>query len=125
MFDGMNAGNVSYQGTPRGDFAMSLLVLSAAVMKADNKVVKSELEFVRNFFIHQFGGDEGTRLISMLREILKQDINVQQVSVQVGQYTDYSVKLQLVHYLFGIAAADGGKREVLQGPRPCRSCCGI
>ena len=86
---------------------MSLLVLSAAVMKADQKVVKSELEYVRNFFITQFGSDEGTRLISMLREILKQDINVQQVSVQVGQYTDYAVKLQLVHYLFGIAAADG------------------
>ena len=107
MFDGINAGNVSYQGTPRGDFAMSLLVLSAAVMKADQKVVKSELEFVRNFFVTQFGIDEGTRLISMLREILKQEINVQQVSVQVGQYTDYPVKLQLVHYLFGIAAADG------------------
>ena len=86
---------------------MSLLVLSAAVMKADQKVVKSELEFVRNFFVTQFGVDEGTRLISMLREILKQEINVQQVSVQVGQYTDYPVKLQLVHYLFGIAAADG------------------
>ena len=107
MFDGMNSGTSSYQGTPRGDFAMSLLVLSAAVMKADQKVVKSELEYVRNFFITQFGSDEGTRLISMLREILKQDINVQQVSVQVGQYTDYAVKLQLVHYLFGIAAADG------------------
>jgi DnaJ like chaperone protein len=107
MFDGMNTGTVSYRGTPRGDFAMSLLVLSAAVMKADQKVVRSELEFVRNFFVNQFGTEEGTRLISMLREILKQDIDVQQVSIQVGQYTDYSVKLQLVHYLFGIAAADG------------------
>ncbi|MEI6684119.1 MAG: TerB family tellurite resistance protein [Bacteroidota bacterium] len=107
MFDGMNAGTVSYQGTPRGDFAMSLLVLSAAVMKADQKVVRAELEFVRSFFISQFGPEEGARLVSMLREILKQDIDVQQVSIQVGQYTDYAVKLQLVHYLFGIAAADG------------------
>ena len=107
MFDGMNSGKFSYQGTPRGDFAMSLLVLSAAVMKADQKVVKSELEFVRNFFVNQFGAEEGNRLISMLREILNQEINVQQVSVQVGQYTDYPVKLQLIHYLFGIAAADG------------------
>ena len=107
MFDGMNTGNVSYQGTPRGDFAMSLLVLSAAVMKADKKVVKSELEFVRNFFVNQFGEEEGSRLVAMLREILQQDINVQEVSIQVGQYTDYAVKLQLIHYLFGIAASDG------------------
>lgn len=106
MFDGMNTAKYAYQGTPRGDFAMSLLVLSAAVMKADQKVVKSELDYVRDFFIRQFGEDEGNRLITMLREILKQDINVQEVSIQVGQYTDYSVKLQLLNYLFGIAAAD-------------------
>ncbi|MEI7724552.1 MAG: TerB family tellurite resistance protein [Bacteroidota bacterium] len=107
VFDGMNTGQSSYQGTQRGDFAMSLLVLSAAVMKADQKIVKSELEFVRSFFVHQFGEEEGNRLIRMLQEILKQDINIQDVSVQVGQFTDYPVKLQLVNYLFGIAAADG------------------
>lgn len=107
VFDGANTGQSSYQGTQRGDFAMSLLVLSAAVMKADQKIVKAELEFVRGFFINQFGEEEGNRLIRMLQEILKQDINIQDVSVQVGQYTDYAVKLQLVHYLFGIAAADG------------------
>lgn len=107
MFDGMNSSKYAYQGTARGDFAMSLLVLSAAVMKADQKIFKSELEFVRNFFVLQFGNEEGGRLIKMLQEILKQDINVQEVSVQVGQFTDYPVKLQLVNYLFGIAASDG------------------
>jgi DnaJ like chaperone protein len=107
MFDGMSSGQSAYQGTQRGDFAMSLLVLSAAVMKADEKILKSELEFVRSFYIRQFGEEEGNRLVRMLQEILKQDINVQEVSVQVGQFTDYPVKLQLVNYLFGIAAADG------------------
>ncbi len=107
MFDGMNGGRNAYQGTPRGDFAMSLLVLSAAVMKADKKIVRSELDYVRNFFIAQFGPEEGARLILMLREILKQEINVQEVSLQVGQYTEYAARLQLIHYLFGIAASDG------------------
>jgi DnaJ like chaperone protein len=106
MFDGMNNGKYAYQGTPRGNFALSLLVLSAAVMKADQKIVRSELEYVRNFFISQFGVEEGNRMITMLREILKQDINVQDVSVQVGQYTEYAARLQLIHYLFGIAASD-------------------
>lgn len=106
MFDGMNSEKYAYQGTPRGNFALSLLVLSAAVMKADQKVSRAELDYVRSFFINQFGVDEGNRMISMLREILKQEINVQDVSVQVGQYTEYPVKLQLLHYLFGISAAD-------------------
>jgi DnaJ like chaperone protein len=106
MFDGMNSDKYAYQGTQRGDFSLSLLVLSAAVMKADQRVLRSELDYVRGFFIKQFGVDEGTRLITMLNEILKQEINVQEVSVQVGQFTDYSVKLQLLHYLFGIAASD-------------------
>lgn len=107
MFEGMNRGASSYRGTPRGDFAMSLLVLSAAVMKADEKIVRSELDFVRNFFIRQFGEEEGARLMLMLREILKQEINIQDVSVQVGSYMDYSSRLTLLHFLFGIAAADG------------------
>jgi DnaJ like chaperone protein len=107
MLDGAGSSQASYRGTSRGDFAMSLLVLSAAVMKADQRVLKSELEFVRRFFVSQFGEEEGNRFISMLQEILKQEINVQEVSVQVGQFTDYPVKLQLVNYLFGIAAADG------------------
>jgi DnaJ like chaperone protein len=107
MFDGMNSGRyATYQGTPRGDFAMSLLVLSAAVMKADQKVLRSELEFVRNFFVRQFGEQEGNQLIRMLQEILKQDIDVPKVSSQVGQYMDYSSRLQILHYLFGIASAD-------------------
>lgn len=107
MFEGVSAGQYAYRGTPRGDFAMSLLVLSAAVMKADQKVLRSELDYVKSFFLRQFGGAEGGRLVQMLREVLKQDINVQDVSAQVGQFMDDSSKLQLVHFLFGIAAADG------------------
>jgi DnaJ like chaperone protein len=107
MFEGMNSEKYAYRGTPRGDFAMSLLVLSAAVMKADQKVVRSELDYVRDFFIRQFGDSEGVRMITMLREILKQDINIPGVSSQVGNYMDYPSRLQLLHFLFGIAAADG------------------
>jgi DnaJ like chaperone protein len=43
----------------------------------------------------------------MLREILNQTIDIREVSAQVGQYMDYSARLQLLHFLFGIAAADG------------------
>jgi DnaJ like chaperone protein len=106
VLDGVRIEKTYYQGTARGDFSMSLLVLSAAVMKADGKVVKSELEYVRNYFLSQFGTEETNRLIQILREVLNQEINLRDVSVQVGQFMDYPSRLQLLHYLFGIAIAD-------------------
>ena len=94
--------------TPRQkDFSSSLLVLSAAVMKADGSVKKSELDYVKRFFLSNFGQEQAEKYILTLREILKQDIQIADVSQQIGRYMDYSSKLQLIHYLFGIAAADG------------------
>ena len=119
MFDGMQSGVYEYQnqqhpygspGIPKtqpGDFAASLIVLSAAVMKADEKVVKSELDFVKKFFHQQFGEKLAIENILLLREILKQEIDVQQVSMQIRKYMDHPSRLQLLHYLFGISMADG------------------
>ena len=111
MFGNNSETQNPYRNSARGDFSMSLLVLSAAVMKADGKVVKSELDYVKNFFLSQFGFEETERLILIMRNVLQQDINVRDVSTQIGQYMDYSSKLQLVHYLFGIASADGQYHE--------------
>ena len=93
------------------DFNVSLLVLSAAVMKADGSVKKSELDYVKRFFLTNFGQERAEKYILMLREILKQDIQVYEVSQQVGHFMDYASKLQLLHYLFGIASADGNTHE--------------
>lgn len=98
--------------TPRQkDFSSSLLVLSAAVMKADGNVKKSELDYVKRFFLTNFGQEQAEKYILTLREILKQDIQIADVSQQIGRYMDYSSKLQLIHYLFGIASADGQVHE--------------
>ncbi len=101
------AGQQTYQRTQTGDFSVSLLILSAAVMKADGRVTKSELNYVKSFFIQQFGVEQTNKKMLLLREILKQNINVQDVSLQIRQYMEYSSKLQLLHYLFGISSADG------------------
>ena len=93
------------------DFSSSLLVLSAAVMKADGSVKKSELDYVKSFFLSNFGQEQAEKYILTLREILKQDIQIAEVSQQIGRYMDYSSKLQLLHYLFGIASADGQVHE--------------
>lgn len=99
-------------GTPKQkDFSSSLLVLSAAVMKADGTVKKSELDYVKHFFLSNFGQEQAEKYVLTLREILKQDIQIAEVSQQIGRYMDYSSRLQLLHYLFGIANADGQVHE--------------
>ena len=89
------------------DFNVTLLVLSAAVMKADGNVRKSELDYVKRFFLQNFGQERAESYIKMLREILEKDYNLYDVSQQVGRYMDYASRLQLLHYLFGIANSDG------------------
>lgn len=106
MFDGMSKGQYDHGRTQSGDFNISLLVLTAAVMKADGSIKRSELDFVKQYFFTNFGSEHGGQYIKMLGEILKQDINVQEVSTQIGRYMDYSSKLLLLQYLFGIALAD-------------------
>jgi DnaJ like chaperone protein len=90
----------------QGDFSMSLLVLVAAVMKADGKVVKSELDYVKQFFVRQFGQESAKEALLMLKDILKQDIPVRDICIQIGRNMDYSSRLQLLHLLFNISLSD-------------------
>ena len=92
--------------TTQGDFGMSLLVLVAAVMKADGKVVKSELDYVKQFFVRQFGQESAKQALLMLKDILKQEIPVKDVSMQISRNMDYSSRLQLLHLLFNVSLAD-------------------
>ncbi len=113
MFEDMRAGSYSQEGsTLQGDFKVSLLVLSAAVMKADGSVKRTELDFVKRFLVANFGVESAESSVLMLREILKQPIDVQEVGRQIGKFMDYPSRLQLLHYLFGIAKADGRLPDV-------------
>ncbi len=90
-----------------GDFVASLLVLTAAVMKADNRVLKSELDYVKQFFVRQFGENQSQALLITLRELLNKEIPVNEVCDQIRHNLDHASRLQLLHYLFGISNADG------------------
>ena len=59
--------------TQRGDFSSALLVLSAAVMKADGKLMKSELQYIRDFFDKQFGPASAAEQIGILKELSGND----------------------------------------------------
>jgi DnaJ like chaperone protein len=92
--------------TQTGDFSAALLVLAAAVMKADGKVLKSELDYVKNFFLQQFGAQKTKEQMLIFKEIIKQDIPLREVCLQIKHFTRHSDRLQLVHFLFGISGAD-------------------
>lgn len=100
--------------TTPGAFGISLLVLVAAVMKADNKVLKSELEYVKQFFISHFGAESTREAMILLRDILKQDIPLRDVCRQIANNMDYHSRIHLIHFLFGVAGADSkyGQYEV-------------
>ena len=95
-----------YQSTPN-DFGASLLVLIAAVMSADGKVLKSELEYVKRFFRKHFGTEKTNQHLLVLRELLKKEIPIHEVCLQIKTFTRYPSRLQLMHLLFGVAAVDG------------------
>jgi DnaJ like chaperone protein len=97
----------SYGYTTANDFMVSLLVLTAAVMKADGKVLKSELDYVKNFLERQFGKGKAQDQILLLRDILKQPLDVRAVCLQIKQNMQHPLRLQLLHYIFGLAMADG------------------
>jgi DnaJ like chaperone protein len=111
MVDNTTIQTSTYTGSPQrtstGDFVMSLLVLVAAMMKADGRVLKAELDYVKRFFVQQFGQSAASEALKMLKDILKQNIPVKDVSVQISRNMDYSSRLQLLHLLFNISVADG------------------
>lgn len=98
--------------TSRNSFLISLLVLVAAVLKADGKVMKSELDFVKRYFLTNFGEDASREAMLLLRDMVKQDMSLNDVCNQINSNTDYSTRLQLMHLLFGIANADNSIPQV-------------
>lgn len=94
-----------------GDFTASLLVLSAAVMKSDGRVMQSELDYVKKFLAKNFGEAHAQQQLQLLKNILAQDIPLHDVCNQIKHFMPHSERLQIVHYLFGISKADNHVHE--------------
>ena len=105
----MNNQSRSYSKTSTmgGDFLTSLLILFAAVMKADGVQKKSELEYIKRFLVNQTGISNTKKLLLIFKEILKQEISLDQVCNQIRMQMDKPSRLQLIHILFGLSQADG------------------
>lgn len=105
---GYTGGRRPYtQSEQRNSFLISLLVLSTAVMKADGKTLKSELNFIKDFVRQNFGESAVQDSLAIIKKLLQSNIDVYQACSQIKQYMQMSQRLQLFHYLLGIAQADG------------------
>lgn len=93
--------------TRSGDFEVSLLILASVVIKADGKQEQSELDFVRKQFVSMYGKDRANHAFKLFKNVSKQQIPVRKVCVQIRAMMDHASRLQLLHFLFGIAKADG------------------
>ncbi|WP_299548105.1 TerB family tellurite resistance protein [Seonamhaeicola sp.] len=93
--------------TQSGDFEVSLLVLASIVIKADGKQDQRELDYVRQQFANMYGKERANHAFQLFKGISKQKVSKRQVCLQIKQMMDHPSRLQLIHFLFGIAKADG------------------
>lgn len=89
------------------DIHAALLVLMAAVMKADGQVKRSELDYVKRFLVKNYGEEKSRELLLALRDIVKRDIPLRDVCHQIKINTDYTTRYHMVDFLCGLAASDG------------------
>lgn len=99
--------------TKPGDFEVSLLVLAAVVIKADNNIHRRELDFVREQFKKMYGGPRANRAFRLFGGIIKKEkISARKVCMQIRHHMEHPARLQLLHFLFGIAKADGQVSQI-------------
>ena len=89
------------------DVNIALMVLIAAVMKADGDVKRSELDYVKRFLRTNYGDERGKEMLHVLQQMVQQNIPIDQVCQQIKVNTDYNTRYHMVDFLFGIGGADG------------------
>ena len=76
-------------------------------MKADGKILKSELDYVKDFFRQQFSPQLSTKYISDFKDILKKNFVLIEICNTINNSMPIRQRSLLIQYLFGIAQADG------------------
>lgn len=100
--------DLTRQKVSPADFELNLLSLCSIVIKADGTVSQSEMDYVRQYFVSTYGKDKANAIFRTFNEInKKREISAQRICTFLNQRTRYEVRLQLLHFLFGIAQADG------------------
>jgi DnaJ like chaperone protein len=114
LFSGQSNGGRSVFGdfakpnVSPADFELNLLSLCSIVIKADGSISQRELDYVRQYFIATYGKEKANAIFRTFNEVIKKrEISAQRICNYLNQRTRYEVRLQLLHFLFGIAQSDG------------------
>jgi DnaJ like chaperone protein len=103
VFNDFTRSNVS-----PADFELHLISLCSIVIKADGTVSQREMDYVRQYFVATYGKEKANAIFRTFNEVnKKREISAQRICSFLNQRTRYEVRLQLLHFLFGIAQADG------------------
>ncbi len=97
----------SEQVTP-ADFELNLLSLASLVIRADGTVNQSELDYVRQYFVQAYGKERANATFKVFNDVIKnRTISAQNICSLLRSKTRYESRLQILHFLFSIANADG------------------
>lgn len=91
----------------REEFRLGLLALSALVIKADGHTHQNELDYVRHRFVQWFGQEQANYTFRQFNKNKMQMQNPEGTCRQLNRFIGYHARLQIVHYLFSTATADG------------------
>jgi DnaJ like chaperone protein len=94
------------EDTDPNDFIVGSILLAGAIVKADGEVDDLELSYVRSFLVEQFGTLQMDDYWHILMESINNDFDLKKTTLQIRRTTSYETRLQLIHFLFGIANAD-------------------
>ncbi|HIF48484.1 MAG TPA: molecular chaperone DjiA [Cytophagales bacterium] len=102
-FKKSRVNNISSQ-----EFELNLLALASLVIKADGKVTKQELDYVRSYFVSAYGKERANATFKIFNDNIKNlGISPVKISMLFNSALNYESRLQVIHFLFGIAKADG------------------
>lgn len=95
-----------------GDFELNLLSLASIVIKADGTVSQTELDYARQYFVRAYGKERANATFRTFNDVVKKrEISAARICQYLNMRTRYEVRLQILHFLFGIAQADGQVSE--------------
>lgn len=96
------------QSVSPGDFELNLLSLASIVIKADGKISQTELDYARQYFVRAYGKDRANATFRTFNDVIKnREVSASRICAYLNARTRYEVRLQILHFLFGIAQADG------------------
>jgi DnaJ like chaperone protein len=90
------------------DFELNLLSLASLVIRSDGNVSEKELNYVREYFVQSYGKERANATFRVFNDVIKnRTISAQNICSVLRSRTRYESRLQILHFLFSVAKADG------------------